>query len=172
MAETVAEPPAADDYLPLNRRRPQAGRMIAPQPELEPDMTSRPHNVLRYALIADALASGATGLLMAVGAGPLSGLLSLPEPLLRWAGIVLLPFAILVALAARPAEPSRSATLAIIFVNALWVLDSFALLATGWVAPNGLGVAFVAVQALAVGALAAAQAAGMGRSGQSVAASA
>jgi hypothetical protein len=135
-------------------------------------MTSRPNTFLRYALAADALASGATGLLMAAGAGPLSGLLSLPEPLLRWAGIALLPFAILVGLAARFPEPSRCATRAIILVNALWVLDSFALLASGWVMPNGLGIAFVAVQALAVGALAVAQAAAMGRSGRSAAASA
>jgi len=124
-------------------------------------MTSRPNTFLRYALLADALASGATGLLMAAGAGPLSRLLALPEPLLRWAGIVLLPFALIVGLAARAAEPSRSATLAIVVVNALWVLDSFALLAMGWVTPNGLGVAFVAAQAIAVGALAGAQVLGL-----------
>ena len=124
-------------------------------------MTSRPNTFLRYALIADALASGATGLLMAVGAGPLSGLLSLPEPLLRWAGIILLPFAILVELASRSPEPSRSATKTIVGVNALWVGDSFALLATGWVQPNGLGMAFVAAQALAVGALTTAQVFGL-----------
>lgn len=124
-------------------------------------MTTRPNTFLRYALLADAVASGATGLLMAAGAGPLSGLLSLPEPLLRWAGLTLLPFAILVGLAARPEAPSRSAALAIVVVNALWVADSFALLATGWIQPNGLGIAFVTIQALAVGALAAAQVAGL-----------
>jgi hypothetical protein len=124
-------------------------------------MTTRPNTFLRYALLADAVASGATGLLMAAGAGPLSGLLLLPEPLLRWAGLALLPFAILVGLAARPEAPSRSAALAIVVGNALWVADSFALLATGWIQPNGLGTAFVTIQALAVGALAAAQVAGL-----------
>jgi hypothetical protein len=131
-------------------------------------MTSNPNNVLRYALIADAVASGATGLLMAAGARPLSGLLALPEPLLRWAGLGLMPFAILVALAARPVSPPRSAVIAIVVVNALWVVDSFALLASGWVAPNALGTAFVAAQALAVGALAMLQVfglRGLGRSG-------
>jgi hypothetical protein len=135
-------------------------------------MTSRPNTLLRLALIADAVASGATGFLMAAGAGPLSSLLSLPEPLLRWAGIVLLPFAILVGLCARPASPSRSAALAIVCANALWVIDSFVLLGTGWVSPNGLGIAFVTAQALAVGALAAAQAVGLraaGRAGLSAA---
>jgi hypothetical protein len=124
-------------------------------------MTSRPNTFLRYTLLADAVASGATGVLMAAGAGPLSVLLELPEPLLRWAGIVLLPFAILVGLAARSEAPARSGVLAIIVVNGLWVLDSFALLASGWVTPNGLGIAFVTAQALAVGALGAAQAAGL-----------
>ena len=124
-------------------------------------MTSRPNAVLRYALIADAVASGATGLLMAAGAGPLSGLLSLPEPLLHWAGILLLPFAVLVGLAARSEAPSRPAVLAIVVVNALWAIDSFALLASGWIEPNGFGIAFVAAQALAVAALAAAQVGGL-----------
>lgn len=124
-------------------------------------MTSRPNAVLRYALIADAVASGATGLLMAAGAGPLSGLLSLPEPLLRWAGILLLPFAVMVGLAARSEAPSRPAVLAIVVVNALWAIDSFALLASGWIEPNGFGIAFVAAQALAVAALGAAQVTGL-----------
>ncbi|NNM72293.1 hypothetical protein [Enterovirga aerilata] len=124
-------------------------------------MISRPNAFLRIALFADAAASGATGLLMVAGAGPLSRLLALPEPLLRWAGILLLPFAILVWRVARPATPTRSAIVAIIVVNAVWVVDSFSLLLSGWVAPNALGTAFVAAQALAVGALAAAQAVGL-----------
>ena len=52
---------------------------------------SRPSNLLRFALIGDAVASGATGLLMALGAGLLTGLLGLPESLLRIAGLILLP---------------------------------------------------------------------------------
>ena len=53
----------------------------------------RPSTLLRYALIGDAVASGATGLLMAGGSGLLAGLLGLPEELLRVAGLVLLPYA-------------------------------------------------------------------------------
>jgi hypothetical protein len=49
--------------------------------------------LLRRALLADAIISGGTGALMALAAGPLSGLLGLPAGLLLWAGIVLLPFA-------------------------------------------------------------------------------
>src|SRR5215207_1662991 len=50
----------------------------------------RPSTFLRYALLGDAIASGATGLLSFAGAGLLSSLLGLPEPLLRYAGLVLL----------------------------------------------------------------------------------
>jgi len=112
---------------------------------------------LRLALLGDAAASGATGLLLAAGAGPLAGLLGLPEPLLRSAGLILLPYAALVAWAgARPALP-RNAVRAIIVINLLWVLDSAALLAFGPVAPRALGVAFVLAQALVVLGFAAAQ---------------
>ena len=46
---------------------------------------------LRRALVLDALASGATGLLMIAGAGLVEGLLGLPAALLRGAGLVLCP---------------------------------------------------------------------------------
>ena len=39
--------------------------------------------LLRQALVADATTSAAFGLLMLIGAGPLSGILGLPEMLLR-----------------------------------------------------------------------------------------
>jgi hypothetical protein len=52
---------------------------------------------LRRALLADALISGATGLLMLIGANVLASLLGLPEALLRYAGLVLLPYGSLVA---------------------------------------------------------------------------
>lgn len=121
----------------------------------------RPSSLLRYALLADAAASGATGLMLALGAGPLSGLFGMPEPLLRWSGIALVPYAALIGFAASREALSRATVLAIVVVNALWVTDSFALLASGWVAPSLLGMAFVTAQALAVGVLAVAQYAGL-----------
>lgn len=113
---------------------------------------------LRMAVLGDAAASGATGLLLAAGAGPLAGLFGLPEPLLRSAGLILLPYAALVAWAgARPALP-RNVVRAIIVINLLWVLDSAAaLLAFGPVGPRALGVAFVLAQASVVLGFAAAQ---------------
>jgi hypothetical protein len=105
---------------------------------------------LRQALRADALTSGATGLLMAGGAGLLTKLLALPEQLLLGAGLALLPFAALVAYLAGRAPIPRAAVWAVILVNGLWALDSVALLLTGWVAPNLLAVGFVLFQAAVV----------------------
>jgi hypothetical protein len=120
----------------------------------------QPSPLLRKALIADAVVSGATGLLMLAGAGLFARLLDLPEELVRYAGLVLLPFAAWVAYLALQDRPPRPAVWAVVAVNALWATDSLLLLASGWVAPNGLGVAFVVGQAAVVGALAATQAAG------------
>lgn len=119
---------------------------------------------LRRALLGDAVVSGATGLLLALGAAPLAGLLGLPEPLLRWAGVSLLPFAGLVALLARRERTARATVWAVIGYNTLWALDSVLILALGWVQPTLLGSAFVLFQALAVALFAAAQSVGMRRS--------
>ena len=122
----------------------------------------RPSAFLRYALLGDALASGATGLLAFAGADALAGLLGLPQPLLRYAGLALLPYGLVVAwLGSRPGVP-RGAVWAVVAANVLWAVDSVVLLASGWVAPTMLGVAFVIFQAAAVAAFAAAQAYGLG----------
>lgn len=116
---------------------------------------------LRRSLLADAALTSATGLLLALGAAPLSGLLGLPQPLLFWAGVSLLPFAGLVALLARRERAPRTAVRAVVLYNALWALDSVLLLALGWVHPTALGSAFVLAQALAVAGFALAQYAGL-----------
>lgn len=113
--------------------------------------------LLRFALAADAAASGATALLLVAASGMVARLTHLPDGLLFYAGLSMVPFiAFLIYAATRPATPRR-AVLAIVDLNLLWVAASFALLVSGWVAPNALGVAFVAGQALAVLALAALQ---------------
>ncbi len=115
-------------------------------------------SLLRVALLGDAAASGATGLLMAAAAGPLAPLLGLPEPLLRGAGLVLLPYAAFVAWLGRPVP---GLVRAVVAVNLLWAADCVLLLASGFVAPTGLGIAFVLLQALVVLGFALAQWAGL-----------
>ncbi|GIZ52310.1 hypothetical protein [Noviherbaspirillum aridicola] len=105
---------------------------------------------LRRVLLADAAASAATGLLLAFGADPLEPLLGLPAVLLRTAGYALLPFAALVCLLATRKHIPRAGVWAVIVVNALWVVDSVVLLASGHVTPTVLGQAFVVAQAIVV----------------------
>lgn len=105
---------------------------------------------LRNALALDAAACAATGLLLSVGAGSLSGLLGFPPEFLRGAGLLLLPCAAALAFFASRARLPRFAVYAVIGVNILWVADSVLILVAGWFAPTTLGIAFVLAQAAAV----------------------
>lgn len=118
---------------------------------------------VRFALIADAAASGAMGIFLAVGSGHLAPLLGLPADLLLWAGIVLIPFALLVALAGSRRQPSVVAVRAIATVNLAWVVASLGLVILPPTTPSLIGSAFVLVQALAVLLLAGLQIAALGR---------
>jgi hypothetical protein len=126
--------------------------------------TIRPARLLRLALLGDAAASGATGLLALAGGALLAAPLGLPAALLQGAGLVLLPYAVIVAWLGRRESLPGWAVWAVIGVNLCWAADSLLLLGSGWVAPTGLGTAFVAAQALAVAGFAAAQWAGLRRS--------
>ncbi len=103
---------------------------------------------IRQALILDFVATGATALLALTAAGFIAGATDLPEPLLRGAGLALLPFLALVA--AMAFKPVRGGVIAVIAINIAWVIASIAVLAL-FVSPNALGYAFVVAQALAVG---------------------
>ncbi len=118
---------------------------------------------LRRALLADALISGATGVLLLALAPFLAGLFGLPEGLLRWAGLTLVPFVALVGALARRDEAPRGAVWVVIASNVLWVAASALVLVSGRFAPSGLGTAFVVAQALAVAAFAEMQFVGLRR---------
>lgn len=106
--------------------------------------------LLRLTLKVDALAGGALGLLMALAAQPLGELFGLPFVLLLVAGIVLLPLALVLYWMSNQTVLSRTGVWAVIALNALWVVESVALLVTGYVQPTALGYAFVIGQALVV----------------------
>lgn len=110
----------------------------------------QPSPLLRTTLKLDALAGGAMGLLMALAAQPLGQLLGLPFVLLLVAGIVLLPLALVLYWMSNQMALSRTGVWAVIALNALWVVESIALLMTGYVQPTSLGYAFVIGQALVV----------------------
>jgi hypothetical protein len=124
---------------------------------------------LRFALLADAVASGATGLLMVAGAEALTGLLGLPVPLMREAGLLLVPYVALVGLVGTRENIPLGAVKTIVALNVIWVLGSIGLLISGLVAPTMLGYAFVSVQAIAVGVFAELQIIGLRRAETAVA---
>jgi hypothetical protein len=129
-----------------------------------------PSLFLRRALLADAIFSGASALLLTLGAGELAPLLNLPEALLRETGLFLIAYAALVGwLGMRPTMPKPLVAI-VIAGNAAWTIASIALLFSGAVTPNLLGELFVALQAIIVGALAELQFIGLRRSGGAVAA--
>jgi len=115
---------------------------------------TRSASFLRIVLLVDAASCVGMGLLMLLGADPLSGLLGLPASLLEAAGMVLFPFAALCAWLAVQESPWRSGVLAVIGLNVLWTAGSILLPFSGWVQPAALGTTFVISQAIAVGILA------------------
>jgi hypothetical protein len=107
-------------------------------------------NFLRYALLADAIASGATGVLLIAGAGLLDGLLGLPVALMREAGLLLVPYVALVAFVGTREVISRPAVQTIVALNIVWTVCGIGSLLTDYVAPTALGTAFVIAQAAVV----------------------
>ena len=116
-------------------------------------LTDRPPVFLRRALLLDAIASGATGVLMIACAELVEGLLGLPATLLRGAGLVLMPYVAFVAFTGTRPAISRAAVWTIIVANALWAAASALLLVSGLVSPTALGYAFVIGQAVVVALL-------------------
>ena len=129
-----------------------------------------PSVFLRRAILADAIFSGASAVLLISGAGTLAPWLNLPEALLRETGLFLIAYAALVGwLGTRQSMPKALVGI-VIAGNAAWTIASIALLFSGAVTPNLLGEAFVAIQAVAVGALAELQYIGLRKSGGALAA--
>lgn len=112
--------------------------------------TTTGRSLLRRALLADSLISGAAALLLMLGAGLLDDPFGLSATFLRVVGLSLLPWTVLLAYGATRPAISRGFVQLVIGVNLLWIAGSILLLLSGQVNPTGLGTAFVIAQALAV----------------------
>jgi hypothetical protein len=113
--------------------------------------------LLRQALLADAAICAAAGLPMLLGADFLASLFDLPEALLRYTGLALIPYAAFVAFIATRQPIPMGAAWVVILLNALWAGASIVLLLGGWLTPNTLGTGLVLFQALIVAGFAAVQ---------------
>lgn len=106
--------------------------------------------LLKLALVVDAAASGAIGIVQLAVPGMLGDALQLPLPLLGETGIFLVGYALMLLALASLRTAWTLAIRVIIFGNIGWALACLALAATGILAQSGLGTAYLAFQALAV----------------------
>lgn len=124
----------------------------------------QPSTFLRRALLADAVVTGAVALLQTFGAGVLAPMLNLPHPLVIETGLFLIAYTALVGwLGTRQSMP-RALVAIVIAGNAAWAVGSIALMFSGWVSPNLLGYAFIAVHAISTGVFAELQYIGLRKS--------
>jgi hypothetical protein len=119
---------------------------------------------LRRALLADAVFSGISAVLMTLAAGALASLLNLPEALLSETGLFLIAYTALVGwLSARQSVP-KPLVIIVIAGNAAWTVASVALLFSSLINPNLLGEILIVAQAIATGVFAELQYMGLSRS--------
>src|SRR5215218_2612811 len=129
-----------------------------------------PSSFLSRALLADAVFSGVSAVGLTLGAGILAPFLNLPEVLLRETGLFLIAYTALVGWLGTRQSMLKALVLLVIAGNAAWTLGSIALLFSGSVNPNLLGLIVVVAQAIATGVFAELQYIGLRRSGETAAA--
>jgi hypothetical protein len=103
---------------------------------------------IRFALLLDAVVSGANGVAYLVAAEPIGDLLGLPADFLRALGAFFVVYAAVVWLVSR--RPSAPAVAAVIGGNVLWVLASIVFVFAGWHDPTTAGVVWTILQAIIV----------------------
>ena len=123
-----------------------------------------PSLFLRRALIADAIFSGLAAAGFTFGAGVFAALFNLPEVFLLEVGLFLVAYAAFVGWLGSRQNMMKALVLIVIAGNAAWTLGSIALLFSGAVAPNVLGMVMVVAQAIATGVFAELQYIGLRKS--------
>jgi hypothetical protein len=118
---------------------------------------------LRASLLADTATCAAMGLLMTFFSARLSDFLTLPTPLLFYAGLSLFPFSGFLLYVATRGKTAVPFIWTIVLGNALWTLGSILILLAGWVTPNIFGLCFVVFQAAGVAVFAGLEFAGLKR---------
>ncbi|MGO1000806.1 hypothetical protein [Lysobacter sp. CA196] len=111
---------------------------------------ARPSSLLRRALVADALVSGAAGALQVAATGPLSGLLAIDAAWLQRSGMLLFVWTAFLGWVLTRKAVSPALAWTVIAVNLAWVAASILILVEGAIAPNTLGMGYVLAQAAVV----------------------
>ena len=123
---------------------------------------------LRRALLADAAFSGVAALAFTFGATAFASLFNLPQVLLLETGLFLIAYAAFVGWLGSRQTALKALVWIVIVGNAAWTLGSIALLFSGSVSPNVLGMVMVVAQAIATGVFAELQYIGLRKSGGTV----
>lgn len=120
------------------------------------------NNTLKTGLLGNAVFSGAAALALFVAAKPLAAVVGLPDfRLIAAIGILLIPFALHLAAAARRPSVHRAEILYLSTMDGLWVLASGALIGTGFLPLWTTGFWIVSGVALVVADLMALQLIGL-----------
>ena len=122
-----------------------------------PPSRTRTLDLLRVALRADAVVTGANGLAYLAAAPLLTGLLGIPSGTLRGLGAFLTGYAVAVALVAARPRISRGATEVVVGANLLWAAGSVAAVVADRFALTPTGTVWVLLQAAVVAGFAALQ---------------
>jgi hypothetical protein len=109
-----------------------------------------PSSLLKKALVADAVVSGAVAALQVALPDTLGRLLMLPRALLVESGVFLVAYTVLLVVLARSDRVWSGLVGFIVLGNVGWAAGCLLLPATGLVQPGPLGLAFVGVQAVTV----------------------
>lgn len=134
----------------------------SPSSATRTSLTSSPQ-FLRNVLRADALSCIACGLLQVAFTDDMARLLRLPHTLVAYSGEFLLAYGVLVAFLSTRNPVPRPLVWLLIAGNLAWAVACAVALFGGGFAPSGLGVAYVAAQALTVVVLAELQYVGLRR---------
>jgi hypothetical protein len=112
-----------------------------------------PSPLLRKVLLIDAATCTLSGALMSIGAATLARWTAIPHDILLYAGLSLLPIALVMAAIGLRSFVHPAMVWLVIGGNLLWVLGCIWLLVGDLIAPNTIGQAFITLQALTVAIL-------------------
>ncbi|MEE1749761.1 hypothetical protein [Streptomyces sp. JV184] len=125
--------------------------------------TARPDRLLRTALVADVVLTGANGIGYLVLATVLDSFLGVPRSVQYPVGVFLTVYALWVLIVARQENIGRGAVAVIIALNTAWAAASVVAVVVDALTATGVGNGWIVFQGLVVAAMGALQYAGLRR---------